>query len=258
MMRHVLEYGNPIFPSPFSSKGSHNPEPTLLIPNLRAWSLHPITPSLYSFSSFQSPRMISMTPTSPVSPCQPKFTARVSLDSLTTSFRPISRGSQASAPQSLHGHHSTEIHYPPEFSNDKNGRQTTGSERGSGNSNGNNGGGGTPPRGGTGGQGGSGRGGSSNEGDDSGSDANHGAGNDDDNEASDSQSGESGDDDRKADDGNDHPGMRKSRRVDRRPWEHVNDQAARYMAPTKHAFKRMSGKAAAWVAKGKAKVNGHT
>lgn len=221
-----------------------------------------------------------MTTTSPVSPCQPKFTARVSLDSLTTSFRPISRGSQASAPQSLHGHHSTEIHYPPEFSNDKNDRQTTGSERGSGNSNGNNGGGGAPPRGGTGGQGGSGRGGSSNEGDDSGSDANHGAGNDDDNEASDSQSAESDADDGKANDGNDHLGIGKSGRVPWRSGALVNgqavlarfltgdaeesrgrdmdeDQGGREMAPTKRAFKRMSGKTAAWLAKGKAKVNGH-
>ncbi|BCS20472.1 uncharacterized protein APUU_20904A [Aspergillus puulaauensis] len=215
--------------------------------------------------------MFSMRQTSPISPCQPKFTARGSLDSLTPSFRPISRGSQASIPQSLHGHHPTKIYYPPESSNGKNGGRTAGSERGSGNGNGNNGGGGAPSRGGTGGQGGSGRGGGSNEGGDSGSDNNHGAGNDDDSEASSSQSGGTDEDDREANDGNDQPGKRKSRPS---PWEdeiHVNGQhvstpshtgdaeksGGRYMAPTKHAFKRMSGKTAAWIAKGKAKVNGH-
>lgn len=31
------------------SKGSHNPEPTLLIATLRAWSLRPTTPSLFIF-----------------------------------------------------------------------------------------------------------------------------------------------------------------------------------------------------------------
>lgn len=221
-----------------------------------------------------------MRPTSPISPCQPKFTARGSLDSLTPSFRPISRGSQASIPQSLHGHHPTKIYYPPEFSNGGNDGRSTGSERGSGNGTGNNGGGGAPSRGGTGGQEGSGRGGGSNEGGDSGSDTNNGFGNDDDSEASSSQSGGTDEDDREANDGNDQPGKRKSSRFLWRGRKHVNgqslstrfhtedaqkgggrgmaeDQDGRHMAPTKHALKRMSGKTAAWIAKGKAKVNGH-